>query len=276
MRSSAPRLIAAVGQTLYLRPRRGVRDGKNRRSHWQGGRSLSGSGEQYRGFGTLNVAGKFSALAGVVSALRNHFSGRGAQHRAHILLQTLADVLREHDDSLRHISTRIESPEFIEALIAGVDEAVRSANTERIQEFGRILGRSLALGIDMPEAAAFVRDLAQLTRADVETIRLLHGVQRDLLSSNPVATNPNPYTERFADVMKAVDHAGIARDDFYSRCSRPTGFCLALEVPRDDTRMPLGEHCFRLTGRARVLLELAGVEAEAAAQSQRWADHGAR
>jgi hypothetical protein len=108
----------------------------------------------------------------------------------------------------------------------------------------------------LSEAAAYIRDLAQLAEADIAALRILHNIQRDLVSGPGMTTDPNPYTQRIKEVLEAVDRAEIPRDEFYARCSRLSGFGLALEVMRNNGRMAPGDHCFRVTKRATRLLEL--------------------
>lgn len=155
------------------------------------------------------------------------------------------------------MAQHLESPEFLEALVAGVNEAIRTSDEQKIGGFGLILGRSVIGGADLREASAYIRDLAQLTEADVLAMSLLYEAQADVLSAvGKVPTDPNPYTERLVRVLEAVDAAGMSRDDFYARCSRLNGFGLAIEVQRNNAREAPGDHCFRLTGRGARLMRL--------------------
>ena len=87
-------------------------------------------------------------------------------------------------------------------------------------------------------------------------MQILYSVQAPIFCSGTVPTDPNPYTERIKDVLKAVDHAAISREEFYARCSRLNGFGLAIEVQRNDGRMAPGDHCFRLTSRGARLINM--------------------
>ena len=132
---------------------------------------------------------------------------------------------------------------------------------DKITQFASILGYSV-VERDNPksleEAGAYIRDLSQLTVADIDAMRILYDIYKDLFTGGKVPTDPNPYTERIGDVLKAVDHSGMSRDDFYSRCSRLNGFGLAIEVQKNFGRVGLDDYSFRLTGRAVALIRMIG------------------
>lgn len=213
----------------------------------------------------LDVAGSLHPFAGVANAIRNHFSGNGAKDRTKALLEVIEQCLREQDADLHRIRDRMESPEFVHSLIVAVTEAIRSPDPQQIVRFGAVLGHAVTDGVDLSEAAAFVRDLAQLTEADLQAINILYKVQGPLVDAPVVTTDVNRYTESVNEVFAAVDAARIPRDDFYARCSRLHGFGLALEVQRNEVRYGPADHCFRLTKRAATLVRLLrGIGASAA------------
>ena len=144
----------------------------------------------------LDVAGLLHPFAGVVNVSGAHFSRQGAEERTRALLQALEDAIREHESSIEHLCQRLESPQFVHALTEGVSEAIRTSEQKQIVRFGAVLDHSVAEGTDLGEAAALIRDLAQLTQADIAALRILFQVQADLVSRQTVTTDPNPYTER--------------------------------------------------------------------------------
>lgn len=204
----------------------------------------------------VDVAGSLHPFAGVVNAIRNHFSRSGAEARTLTLLNVFEDTIRRHERTLEELRDRIESPQFLTALTDAVTESIRTASQEQIARFGTILGNAAVEAEDPSETAAFIRDLARLTELDITALRILYRVQKDVVSAGPVPTDPNPYTERITGVLEAVDAANISRDDFYARCSRLTGFGLALEVSRNTMRQKPGDHCYRITARGHRLLQL--------------------
>jgi hypothetical protein len=150
---------------------------------------------------------------------------------------------------------------FRAALLTATAESVRIESQDKIQRFARVLGFEVTRpdggAPAWEDAAAFIRDLAQLGESDIEALRLLYSNQRDMSAGfGRVPSDPNPYTERLKPLLASVDKAGVDRDDFYSRCARLTGFGLTLEVQRNKTRQSPGDHCFRLTSRGKKLIQI--------------------
>jgi hypothetical protein len=207
----------------------------------------------------LDVASNFDIFVGVVNTIRNQFSKDTAIERVKALLTVFESTIRRLERDVQRISLRLESPEFVETLVVAVNESIRTSDVRKIARFGSILGYSVAEQGNprsSEDASAYIRDLAQLGEGDIEAMRILHSIQAPLFVGKVVSTDPNPYTALITQVLTAVDQAGISRDDFYSRCSRLNGFGLAIEVMRNDRRMALGDHCFRLTKRGARLVEM--------------------
>jgi hypothetical protein len=57
------------------------------------------------------------------------------------------------------------------------------------------------------------------------------------------------------DRHDAIAQAKIQPEDFYASCARLNGFGLAIEVPRNTSRMHVHEYSFRPTHRGLALLE---------------------
>lgn len=211
----------------------------------------------------LNVAGALAPYGGVVNAIRQHFSADGANVRTRALLDSLEEAIRDTEASIHQIRQRMESPQFIQALIVAVTESIRTPDPQQIRRFGAVLGGSAATGLDFTEAAALIRDLAQLTESDLEAVRILYSVQKPVVAAGVVTTDANRYTETVHEVLAEADRRKIPRDEFYARCARLSGFGLALEVQRNEGRFGPGDHCFRLTKRAALLVSLLGGAIEA-------------
>src|SRR5262249_18385711 len=110
------------------------------------------------------------------------------------------------------------------------------------------------------EIGAYIRDLSQLTEADLKILRILYDSQNQLFQVSNFSINPNDFTQKMPEVLEAVDKAKLSKDDFYARCSRLNGFGLALEVQRNDGRFAPWEHCFRMTGRGYELVKMLALQ----------------
>jgi hypothetical protein len=106
----------------------------------------------------------------------------------------------------------------------------------------------------------FIRTVAQLGERDIQALNILYssGAIRALMESYSNLHDPNPFINAWADVARAAAEAGLALDDFYSSCKRLEGFGLAIELPRNPSRLAPGEYSFRPTRRGEKLLTLLG------------------
>jgi len=206
----------------------------------------------------LDVFGHFEPLTGAVNVVRKQFSREATIARVTALLSQLVEDIQRDGAEIKDLTQRVESPEFAETIIAAVNESIRTTSLEKVKRFAKVLGHSLTShrNVQWDEAAAYIRDIAQLTEQDVNVLRILHSVQKELFLGKNIALSPNSYTERNNDVLDLAHKSGIPRDEFYSRCGRLHGFGLAIEVQRNDSRVSPGDHCFRLTTRGRDLISI--------------------
>jgi cob(I)alamin adenosyltransferase len=206
----------------------------------------------------LDVFGHFEALTGAVNVIRKQFSKDATIARILALLEQLVADVQKHGRKMTDFNEKMDSPEFAETIIAAVNESIRTTSLEKVGRFARILGHSLSStrNVLWDEAAAFIRDLAQLTERDVEVLNILYSIQKNLFLGRSNSLDPNSYTEKNNEVLDLVHQSGISRDEFYSRCGRLNGFGLAIEVQRNPSRVSNSDHCFRLTTRGRELIAI--------------------
>ncbi len=206
----------------------------------------------------LDVVAGFSPLAGIASSLRRHFVRDRMLERLNVLFEALHAEVKLQGKRLEDLETRVQSASFAENVAVAVSYTLQTTNIQKIRGFGQILAADLVDHDPDDNAAALIRDLAELRTADVEALDILFENQHDLIYilRNENRLDPNPFTRRNAQVLREVDRRGIPQDEYYSRCSRLSGFGLALEVPRVDTQMALGEQCYRLTIRGERLVSI--------------------
>ncbi len=207
----------------------------------------------------LKLAAPFCEAAGLLDALEELFSVNSERQRVAALLAALERVIRRHEESIQDTSEKIKSPVFIETLLTAVNEAAHTTDLNKVERLARVLGNTLcqpAEKTDWEEAAAFIRDLEELTAEDIEALLILNQVLGDLATTYSNLQAPDQFAQRTKAVLQEVHRRGMNPDDFYSRCSRLTGFGLALQVAFIPTSMSPGEYCFRYTLRGRRLLSL--------------------
>jgi hypothetical protein len=204
----------------------------------------------------LRIGGVVFPIVGIVNAVRDYYSQAAVAER----LSVLVDAVNSKTNAT---NAKIADREFAEAIRLAIEETWRTTDAEKVKRLGAILGNSAALSTnpDSPnDAVEFIRTVAQLGERDIQALNILYssGAIRALMESYSNLHDPNPFINAWADVARAAAEAGLALDDFYSSCKRLEGFGLAIELPRNPSRLAPGEYSFRPTRRGEKLLTLLG------------------
>jgi len=226
---------------------------------------------------TLNVASVLVSLvsphAAVASALAKitafgmDYATKRRKEASLTAFQTgLRDAVGDLATNVDEIQKRAAGPDAEDAVMAAIQAADHTARLDKARRFGEIVGNTLKQ--DSPrwqEASEFIRNLEQLTDADIEALKILWKVQMTAYRSvtkppaQPVyemSTNANDFTSTWKEVLS--DKAVISRDDWDARCGRLSGFGLTSAVQPNPVQQSPDMNCFRLTGRAVRLLGLLG------------------
>jgi hypothetical protein len=193
---------------------------------------------------------------GLASIIRQFFSSRGVTARLQALFEGLCDEYRAITGRLDDIEKRLSSAEAANAVVAAITETAQTNSPERIEGFSRILARTAVSGKRWSEAETFIRNIARFSDEDAKALQILATVQGKLAADGEMPTDPNFYTGGFAELAEAVDRSSIRREEFYSLCSRLTGFGLAAAVERNVAIVSLRDECFRITSKGLRLARL--------------------
>jgi hypothetical protein len=207
----------------------------------------------------LKLASPVSFEAKIITTLLEVFSTDAKGERVNALLMALEKVVRRNEENLEKIDTLIRSPQFVETLLVAVHESLNTINLNKVERFAHVLGNTLCREkeeTNWEETAAFIRDLAQLTEEDIIALRILDDVTGDLARSLSNLHTPDPFTRINKELLIEIHKRGVHPDDFYSRCSRLSGFGLTLPVAFNPSQMSPGDYCFRFTLRGLRLLVL--------------------
>ena len=200
----------------------------------------------------IQAAGQLVPLVGLINAIRTHFSRKAAAERVEMLLSALQAEFRQYE-------SKIQSPEFIAALLEAVEQSIRATNQKRIHHIAAVIRGSLCLAdeVDWEEISALIADLAKLTDHDLKVLNVLVSVYPDGPPKSGAAVS-GVYTKRLPRLIKAYNDAGFGWDEFYSHAARLAGFGLALEVipNHEKTISEDSNYCFRPTGRGWHLIRL--------------------
>lgn len=214
---------------------------------------------------TLKVASLIPLLApvaGVVSEARAYFSGRAMAERVNALIDAVNEKVNNlvgRVNRIDEIQARIQSGEFGSAFREASVQAHFSTEPVKMTYYAAVLGGSLSASYwsDISSSlSSYIKAIAQLSEKDMECLRLLNSVFEGVVKTYPNMHDPNPFTEKAQELLKVAGQAGFHRDDFYAHCRRLEGFGLAMEVPRNTSRMAPGDYCFRPTRSGVRLMEL--------------------
>lgn len=205
----------------------------------------------------LDIAGQLVPVIGIVNAIREQYSRQALERR----FRAMTDAVNSKVDA---VSARVDSPAVAEAVRVAIEETWRTTDINKVKRFGVILGGSIAEGTQdkLEQAADIIRTVAQLHDRDIRALESLYLPNADIMRQYSNLHDPNPFVERWPNVVRqAASSAGLAGDEFFSTCKRLEGFGLAIELPRNPSRMQPGEYSFRPTRRGERLLSLLGYDA---------------
>jgi hypothetical protein len=215
-------------------------------------------------------------LAGVVfpplkvfNILRSRILGDYGLERVKALFNALESEFRRDQHrvgkaqgDIEALKDKIGSPEFADSLVLAADEAQRTESERKIERLGAVLANALLSEDDEivagDDLVGYIRDLSSLTEGDVQALHFLGDVFKDPIRQRPEMDDPNEFTILMGSYLRGIEAMGVHHDDFYSRCSRLTGFGLATEVERSPSRMAFKDHCFRPSRRGLRPIKLLG------------------
>jgi hypothetical protein len=212
----------------------------------------------------LSFSGLVFPPAKVWKILKDQFAGPSRFARIEYLFTAVRMQLKILEsqnavarEQLAAIEEKLETPQFSEAVSAACEEAARTTNVEKIEQFASILVSSLTPNqwADPDEdIAAMIRDIAQLGDKDIRVLSMLQTVHASAIASSPNLYEPDAFSRETAALMRDVRSSGIHSDDFLSTCERLRGFGLAAEVLRNTSQMAPHDYCYRPTRRGLAVL----------------------
>ena len=213
----------------------------------------------------LKVAGVVSVKVGLLNALRDHFSTKTRFERIQQVfvafnsdLDSLEKQSAQNTNKIQAIEERLQSPKFTEAVLTVAEEAVRTADSEKLRRLASTLANGLDPEIVKPsdDLSSFIRDVSQLSEHDIKTLDSIARMRQMLwlrYESEPTTPGNFPVIEEYLEADAANKIEG---DDFYSAAYRLVGFGLALELPSKTGRRSSKNIRFTITNRGRKLLAL--------------------
>lgn len=210
----------------------------------------------------IKAMGTVEPISGLANTVLEHFSHRRALERLNVYLRHTVKDLKGHEERLEELE---RDRGFLETLIIGAEHTVRSANEERIERFGRIVGRTaVSNNPNWEETAGFIHDLYQLAEADIVALKTIGDFYVQLVapsfeigsgeSEQMVRQEIEPINQK---LLEHLTDLKITQDEFFSRCYRLNGVGLAVRVDQwGGIRLSAQRQFFRPTERGKRLLGL--------------------
>jgi len=200
----------------------------------------------------------FGLAAAIFDMLRNHFSAKAMHERMQVLFNAIEGMVRRLDKKVSNIETRLESSEFAQAYVSVANIAIFTVDSERIRQFGSILGYEAASSDSKgwDEAAALVADLSSLAETDLQALRLMVNFQGGQVRENPSDAEYGLMSAEFTRVRDEATRLGIPRYEFYARALRLSGFGLAQPLNWNQTSWGPQDMGFAPTPRGKRLIQI--------------------
>lgn len=162
------------------------------------------------------------------------------------------DFLSAQGKTVEEVVEQIKSGNSIQVIAPAVERILWGASEKKVRRFAAVVADELNGGSDpqkTEDAVFFIRALDELSEDDIRVLKHLHNHQKSIVTEQ----HAMPYNVFFQDnrmrtMLEDATNLGIQMDEFYARCSRLSGYGLAL--PLDKNHGSMGnpdDFAFRLT-----------------------------
>ena len=222
--------------------------------------------EEQENYGPTVVLKLFSLLpngqiAGLVDAIRGHFSTRRSIERLSAFVETLIAEVQRHGKKIEELENQAASdPDFSEAMVFAATQAILTTSAVKVQRYGLIVATELITehpqGWD--EVSSLISDVGRLSEADISVLRVIVEIQREHVLQ--IAQNPSDYlydalANTVGTVLQKADRSGRSRNEFYSHLYRLAGFGLAMPLNWKTTAWGPSDQGFAATLRGVYLVD---------------------
>jgi len=216
----------------------------------------------FDGIGTALQAGAIlSPVFKVFSIAKGIADSYTKGSKVTIAIHALCDELQRTQDRWpKDLESAFDADWFKRAMTVLMIESARAVN----EDYARLLARFAAAGCfpsdrekhRQEDLASYIHDLARLGTDDIQYLKLLKNANLHVIKTAPNLNMADAFTLHFDEFKREAVGLGIDPDDTVSLGARLSGFGLAYEAPRNNTRQSPVEHCFRPTKRGLYLLSL--------------------
>jgi hypothetical protein len=187
--------------------------------------------------------------------------GQEKDARIEFLLTAIVERLEIHEGNIDDVLRRLEQHEFTRLLSVTIERIFFGANERKVKRFAAVITNA-ALNDkteqEYEDAASFIRALDELSEDDLKVLKLLYNHQSHIVSErHAMGYNDFFNNQGMQNMLMDARNLHIQMDEFFSRCSRLTGYGLALELNNRSAAMGNpDDFCFRMTLLGKGLIEM--------------------
>lgn len=171
------------------------------------------------------------------------------------------DVLKDHEVSIERIHEKLESENVLRVIATAVENMFWGTSKKKTERFAAVVANAIEFDKsdqELEDAALFIRALEELSEDDLRVLKHLYNHQSHRVNEQ----HAMPYNEFFQNeemrkMLADARNLGMQMDEFYSRCSRLTGYGLALELSTKHGSMgDPNDFAYRMTLLGKRLMDM--------------------
>lgn len=197
----------------------------------------------------------------VIGPAMEYFQSKEQKEKQEAFNDLVLDLLAAQGKTVDEVIERIKSGESIQVVALAVERIFWGASEKKVRRFAAVVADELSRDPNSQkteDAVFFIRALDELSEDDIKVLKHLYNHQKNRVAEHH-AMDYNSFFQN-NEMRKMVEDAanlGVQMDEFYARCSRLSGYGLAL--PLDKSHGSMGNpdlFAFRMTLLGKRLVDM--------------------
>jgi hypothetical protein len=168
--------------------------------------------------------------------------GHEKDARIDFLLTAIVEQLEVHERNIDDVLGRLDQQEFTRLISVAIERIFFGSNERKVKRFAAVITNAATndkTEQEYEDAASFIRALDELSEDDLKVLKHLYNHQSHIVSEqHAMAYNDFFNNQGMQNMLMDARNLHMQMDEFFSRCSRLTGYGLALELNnRSATRV---------------------------------------
>lgn len=200
--------------------------------------------------------------------------GHEKDARIDFLLTAIVEQLEVHERNIDDVLRRLDQDEFTRLISVTIERIFFGANERKVRRFAAVITNAATnekSEQEYQDAASFIRALDELSEDDLKVLKHLYNHQSHIVNErHAMGYNDFFNNQGMQNMLMDARNLHMQMDEFFSRCSRLTGYGLALELNNRSAAMGNpDDFCFRMTLLGKRLIEMLIAGGESAELTKR-------